>query len=66
MSNCFSGFSRYAFLSDFLSDSSKVIQNKINFVKNCPQWDLNPQPPDHNSNALPTELSHYLVVCVNH
>ena len=46
--------------------SSEVIQNKINFVKNCPQWDLNSQPPDHESHALPTELSHYLVVGVNH
>ena len=49
-----------------LSDRSKVTQNKINVVKNCPQWSLNPQPLDHHSNALPTELSHYLVVCVNH
>ena len=48
-----------------LSDRSKVTQNKINFVKNCRQWGLNSQPPDHQSNALPTELSHYLVVGVN-
>ena len=53
------------FLSDYLTDL-KVTQNKINFVKNCPQWGLNSQPPDHLSNALPTELSHYLIVCVNH
>ena len=39
-----------------LSDKSKVTQNKINFVKNCPKWGLNPQPPDHHSNVLPTEL----------
>ena len=38
-----------------LSASSKVTQSKINFVKNYPQWGLNPQPPDHHSNALPTE-----------
>ena len=25
-----------------LSDRSKVTQNKINFVKNCPKWGLNP------------------------
>ena len=49
-----------------LSDRSKVAQNKINFVKNLPQLDLNSQPSDHHSNALPTELSHYLVVGVNH
>ena len=30
-----------------LSNRSKVIQNKINFVKNCSQWGLNSQPPDH-------------------
>ena len=53
-------------LSVRLSDRSKVTQNKINFVKNCPQWGLNSQPPDHQSTALPTVLSHYLVVCVNH
>ena len=49
-----------------LSDRSKVTQHKINFIKNCPQWGLNSQPPDHQSHALPTVLSHYLVVDVNH
>ena len=49
-----------------LSDRSEVTQHKINFIKNCPQWGLNSQPLDHQSNALPDELSHYLVVCVNH
>ena len=49
-----------------LSDRSKVTQNKINFVKNCPQWGFNSQPPDHQSHALPTVLSHYLVVDVTH
>ena len=39
-----------------LSDRSEVIQHKINFVKKCPQWDLNSQPPDHQSNALLTVL----------
>ena len=39
-----------------LSDRSKVTQNKINFVKNCPQWGWNPGPPDHHSNAQPTDL----------
>ena len=49
-----------------LSDRSKVTQNKINFFKNCSQWGLNALSPDHQSLALPTELSHYLVVCVNY
>ena len=46
-----------------LSDRFKVTQNKINFVKNCPQGGrgLNPQPPDHDSNALTTELSQHSV-----
>ena len=35
-----------------LSDTSKVTQHKINFVKNCPQWGLNSQPLDHQSHAL--------------
>ena len=39
---------------------SEVTQHKINFVKNCPQWGLNCQPPDHQSNVLPDDLSHYL------
>ena len=39
-----------------LSDRSKVTQNKINFVKNCPQWGLNPWPSDHHFDALPTGL----------
>ena len=38
---------------------SLVTQNKINSIKNCPQWGLNSQPPDHQSHALPTELSYY-------
>ena len=37
-------------------DRSEVIQNRINFVKNCPRWGWNPWTPDHYSNALPTEL----------
>ena len=46
-----------------LSDRSEVTQNKISFIKNCPQWGLNSQPPDQQSTALPAVLSHYLVVC---
>ena len=34
-----------------------ITQHKINFAKNCPQWDLNSQPLDHQSTALPTVLS---------
>ena len=37
-----------------LSDSSEVTQHKINFVKNCPQWGLNSQPLELQSNALLT------------
>ena len=41
-----------------LSVTSKE-QNK--FHHKLPRWGLNLQPLDHQSNALPTELSHYLV-----
>ena len=44
-----------------LSDRSEVTQHKINFVKNCPQWGLNPSPPDHQSNALLTVLMRNLL-----
>ena len=44
-----------------LSDRFKVTQNKINFVKNYPQWGLNSQPPDHQSNALKTVLGKNLL-----
>ena len=44
-----------------LSDRSKVTQPKINFVKKCPQWGLNSQPPDHQSHALLTELARNLL-----
>ena len=40
-----------------LSDRFQVTQHKINFVKNCPIWGLNSQPPDHQSGALTTELA---------
>ena len=48
-----------ASLSDYLTDL------KLH-KKNCFQWGLNSQPPDNQSGALTTELSHYLVVGVNH
>ena len=38
-----------------LSDRAEVTQNKINF--GC-----NPQPPDHHSNGLPTELGRNLLL----
>ena len=44
-----------------LSDRSEVTQHKINFIKNCPQWGLNSQPPDHQSCALPTVLARNLL-----
>ena len=44
-----------------LSDRFKVTQNKINFIKNCLQWGLNSQLPDHDSNALTTELGRNLL-----
>ena len=50
-----------AFLSDFLTDIKLHSFNKINFVKNCPQWGLNSQPPDHQSGALTTELARNLL-----
>ena len=44
-----------------LSDRSQVTQNKINFIKNYPQWGLNPWLHDHHSNTLPTELGRNLL-----
>ena len=44
-----------------LSDRTKVTLNKINFINNFPQWDLNPWPPDLHSNALPIELGRNLL-----
>ena len=44
-----------------VSPSSEITQLKINFVKNCPQWGLNPLLPDHQAHALPTELGRNLV-----
>ena len=51
-----SGFSRYAFLSDHLTDLYTG-KSKKKFVKNCPQSGLNPGPLDHHSNALLTARS---------
>ena len=43
-----------------LSDRSEVRRHKINFVKNCLQWDFTTQPPDHKSNVLLTVLGRNL------
>ena len=48
-----------------LSDRFNVTQNKINFVKNCPQWGWKPGPPDLQASALPTELSQHSVASLN-
>ena len=57
-----SSFSRS---SDHLTDLYTG-KSKINFVKNCPQWGLNLRPLDNHCNTLSTELSQYLVVCMDH
>ena len=44
-----------------LSDRSEVTRHKINFAKNCPQLDLNPQLLDHHSHAMPTKLGRILL-----
>ena len=44
-----------------LPDRFKVTQHKINFVKKCLQWSLNPRPLDHQSHALLTELGRNLL-----
>ena len=44
-----------------LSDRSEVTQQKINCIKNCHQWCLNSQTPDHQSHALPTALGRNLL-----
>ena len=48
-----------------LSNRFNVTQNKINFVKNCPQWGWKPGPPDLQASALPTELSQHSVASLN-
>ena len=44
-----------------LSDRSLFREEQKKIVKNCPQWGLKPGPPDHETNALPTELSQHSV-----
>ena len=48
-----------------LSERFNVTQNKINFVKNCPQWGWKPGPLDLQTSALPTELSQHSVASLN-
>ena len=48
-----------------LSDRFNVTQNKINFVKNCPQWGWKPGSPNLQASALPTELSQHSVASLN-
>ena len=48
-----------------LSDRFNVTQNKINFVKNCPQWGWKPGTPDLQASALPTELCQHSVASLN-
>ena len=52
------------FLSDYLTDL-KLHRTKLILSKIAPSGGLNPQPPDHHFNSLPTELNDYLVVCAN-
>ena len=40
-----------------LSDRSLHSEEQKRFVKNCPQYGLKPGPPNHQANALPTELT---------
>ena len=42
--------------SDYLTDLYTG-KSKKNFIKNCPQWGLKPEPLHLQANALPTELS---------
>ena len=48
-----------------LSDRFNVTQNKINFVKKCPQWGWKPGPLDLQASALPTELCQHSVASLN-
>ena len=55
-------FLQFAIFCQILAESCQYWLGRAK-KRDCPMWRLNPQPPDHHSNALPTELSHYLVVC---
>ena len=47
-------------VSDNLTDL-RLHSTKKKFIKNCPLWGLNSQPPDHQSHALVTELGKNLL-----
>ena len=48
-----------------LSDRPLHREEQKKFVKNCAQWGLKPGPPDHEANALPTELNQHSVASLN-
>ena len=57
-------FSRYAFLSEYLTDFYTREEQKKKIIKNCPQWVLKTWPLDQ-ANALPTELRQHSVARLN-
>ena len=48
-------------VSVILSDRSPRREEQKKIIKNCSQWGWNPWPPDHQDNALPTELGRNLL-----
>ena len=63
--NCYSALSINLY---FLPSPDRILPALMekNKITNSPQWEFNSQPLGHHPNTLPNELSHYLVVCVNH
>ena len=61
-------YSSFSIIRHFLPNRGRIVSALMvkSRIKNCSSWELNPQPQDHHSNYLPTELSHYFVVGVNH
>ena len=59
--------SSFSVIRYFLPNLGKILPALMekSKIKYCPQWELNPEPPDQ-SNVLLTQLSHYLVAFVNH
>ena len=57
-------FSRCTFLSDYLTDFYTG-KSKKKLSKVIPSGGWNPRPPDHHSNALPTELCQHSVASLN-
>ena len=52
-------YTSFSIIRYFLANPGSIDGEKQN--KNCPQWALNPQPPDHHSNALLTVLGRCLL-----